>query len=328
MLTMPYANRSTSEARVISGSNRSGTTWLLDVLAQANSLRTIFEPLHPDATPSSRPYSNRYLHPGQPCPELEQFLLRILAGEMESGWSNFRIRPDRLDPFGSPKRFLGNLRTLALHYLRYRRDRWRPTITKFVRANLLLGWIATNLPVRPLLLVRHPAAVVASKLRADPGAWHDPRELLKAYFSDESLVTDHLSHCGTLSHEKMSDIEVHTALWCVENLVPIHQAESCGIEIAHYERLLMNDEREWQRVLEQLNLSRRPGAELLARPSQQASESMKRSQFTESHVGRWMDAYTASEREQIDGILAMFGISMYRSSDPLPFDQTDRALTR
>ena len=33
---------------IIAGSGRSGTTWVLDAVAEANQLRTKFEPLGPD----------------------------------------------------------------------------------------------------------------------------------------------------------------------------------------------------------------------------------------------------------------------------------------
>jgi len=33
--------------KLIAGSGRSGTTWVLDALADANDLRPVFEPLHP-----------------------------------------------------------------------------------------------------------------------------------------------------------------------------------------------------------------------------------------------------------------------------------------
>jgi hypothetical protein len=49
--------------RIIAGSGRSGTTWVLDALAEANALRPVFEPLHPLAIPQARPFAYRYYRP-------------------------------------------------------------------------------------------------------------------------------------------------------------------------------------------------------------------------------------------------------------------------
>ena len=46
---------------IIAGSGRSGTTWILDVIAESNNLRTVFEPLQPYGVPEAQSYGYRYL---------------------------------------------------------------------------------------------------------------------------------------------------------------------------------------------------------------------------------------------------------------------------
>ena len=46
---------------IVAGSGRSGTTWVLDAIAETNNLRTIYEPLNPAGVPEARNYGNLYL---------------------------------------------------------------------------------------------------------------------------------------------------------------------------------------------------------------------------------------------------------------------------
>src|SRR5262245_32752648 len=66
--------------RIIAGSGRSGTTWVQDVLADANALRPIFEPLHPLAVPQADPFAYRYLRPAVEQAAAAAFLTRVFEG--------------------------------------------------------------------------------------------------------------------------------------------------------------------------------------------------------------------------------------------------------
>jgi hypothetical protein len=230
------------------------------------------------------------------------------------------VRPDRINLSRPPLELVGILRTLLVQYARYLKHRKDPTLTKFIRANLLLGWLARQLSARIVLLLRHPGGVVASKMKSVPAAWDDPSELLRRYLSDPALGADHLGQCRELGGESLSPIEIHTAIWCIENTIPLRQARECGIAVVHYERLLANDDREWQIVLEHLDLAHRPDPESLARPSQQVAEAMKRSAFTKTHASRWMESLGEAERRQIDAMLERFGVGVYSASDPFPIE--------
>jgi len=305
-------------ARVIAGSGRSGTTWVQDCLADANSLRTIFEPLHPDGVSRAKPFANRYLHPAHEDADLERFMGRMLSGADHSLWPNTRVRLRRIIRSRDAMAAIGAIRTIWSQYPRYWRNRRQPVITKFIRANLMLGWLSRQLGIRPVLILRHPGGVVASKMKANPAAWHDPFSLLESHLSDSALIADHLEACRALFSEKLSPVELHTALWCIENVVPLRQADEYGIAVAHYERLLMNDDHEWSRVLEHLRLERRPSSAALSEPSQQSSEIMKRNKFSDAHVSRWMETFSDTDLCRIDAVLEAFGITVYSASDPLP----------
>ena len=85
--------------RLIAGSGRSGTTWILDVLTQVNGMRPIFEPLHPTAVPAAASFANQYIDPDRKMLELKQFLDGVFNGELHSLWTDYRIRPPMLDHY-------------------------------------------------------------------------------------------------------------------------------------------------------------------------------------------------------------------------------------
>ena len=83
-------------ARVIAGAGRSGTTWILDAIAEANQAKTIFEPLHPDGVSEAGRFCNRYVPEYSLNPALKGFMDNVFSGKLNSIWANYRMRPDRL----------------------------------------------------------------------------------------------------------------------------------------------------------------------------------------------------------------------------------------
>jgi len=132
-----------SKTLTISGSPRSGTTWLGEVLASLPGACLLWEPLHLQRQKdlAKRGFSWRTLPSGLEDPEPVYATLRdILRGR--------RLNAGMVHP-GTP------LRTVA------KRRFW---VIKFVRANALLPWIGSQPEFRaPLLLVRHPCAYSAQQ---------------------------------------------------------------------------------------------------------------------------------------------------------------------
>lgn len=78
---------------MIFGAGASGTTWVLDSLAEANNLRTIFEPLNPKGLPEARSLFNLYVNENQQHTELENFFQKILNDKLHSFWTDYRFHP-------------------------------------------------------------------------------------------------------------------------------------------------------------------------------------------------------------------------------------------
>lgn len=197
---------------LVAGTARSGTTWLGDILASQVPSRILFEPFNPDLVPEYRGFHYfQYLRPGMENPRFRAFAHRIFTGEIRNRWidrQNERIRPG------------------------YR-------IIKEIRINLALKWLHDNFPEVPIiLLLRHPCAVVASRM--DLG-WATDADI-QPFLSQPDLVADHLAPCMDLIKTAKTDEEKHAIIWSVSNLVPLKQFEPNEIKVVYYENLCTQPE--------------------------------------------------------------------------------------
>ena len=310
---------------IIAGSGRSGTTWVLDSIAEANNLRTIFEPFNPMAVPFAKAYANRYLRDDADQPELKLFLDKVFSGRHKSLWANYRIHPDRLYPdyykSGSLKdrlaSFKSNYKKLFVHFFKYHKVKSGNIIVKFIRTNLMLGWISKNYSPRVLLLLRHPGAVIASKLNLGGPNWQH-EIILKQYKENKQLLDDYLYRFKDAFRRSLSPVAAHTVIWCIENALPIANAEKNGYFVVYYENLIANPEIEWKRIINTFGLKHLPGNEMLSQPSQQVSREMKEEIFDLNQISRWTKKFNQQQLDEIDQILNIFGISIYRTTDPMP----------
>lgn len=135
-------NYDTADTILLTGSPRSGTTWLGVILSISKGYAMITEPFHL-STPGLREagFSWRtYVDPNSPWPSGKRVVGAILSGK-------------NLNP--------GMLRDNSLMQLLLSKR----LVIKSVRANRLLPWIDQHYQLRGIvLIIRHPCAVVASQM--------------------------------------------------------------------------------------------------------------------------------------------------------------------
>lgn len=199
----------------LAGSGRSGTTWLSGLLNHDAAYREIFEPFHPGKVADFRPFkSKQYLRPADRRDAFLEPARKAVTGRLRSGWS---------DRGGA---------LLA-----------RRRLVKEIRANLLLGWLAENFPGMPIvLLMRHPCAVVSSRLAL---GWRDN---LEETISQRELVEDHLLPVEGRMRAARDPFERHLFLWCIDNYVPLRQFPPGAIHLFFYENLVLEPEPELRRL--------------------------------------------------------------------------------
>ena len=266
----------------LAGSGRSGTTWLSEMINHRNGYRYVFEPFNPVRVGAFEHYrSKQYLRPDDAREEFLEPARLALTGALKSSWT------DRFN-----RKFVARRRLI-----------------KDIRANLLLGWMRANFPGMPIvLLLRHPCAVVASRLAL---GWKDN---LHETMEQEDLVEDFLLPMETEIRAARDDFERHLFLWCLDNYVPLQQFARGEIHLAFYENLLVNPEDELQSLFDFL------GEDLddriydrLDHPSPLSTKDAPL-----PSVDAWRGQVSARQRERGVEILALFGLDGIYDEGPMP----------
>jgi hypothetical protein len=270
------------DAVFLAGSGRSGTTWLSEVINYKGAYRYVFEPFNPARVRAFGHFrSKQYLRPGDVREAFLEPARLALSGDLKDPWTD---------------RF--NTKFVA-----------RRRLIKDIRANLLLGWMRANFPGMPIvLLLRHPCAVVSSRLAL---GWKDN---LGETMAQEDLVEDFLLPVEAEIRAARNDFERHLFLWSIDNYVPLRQFARGEIHLVYYEDLLENpedglrslfgflgedmDDRVYGRLGRPSSLSRR-GAPL---PS----------------VDGWRAHVSARQLERACEILALFGLDRVYGEGPMP----------
>ena len=308
-------NNSSHPPLILAGSGRSGTTWILDVLSELNGLRPVFEPLHPDAIPVASPYTNKYIASEERHPKLQKFLDTVFDGSFNSLWSDYRIRTNllmpRLSSFSSPgsmKALWGEWASAVKRYKRYGRLlKSSPVLVKIIRGNLMLGWLREHYNARIVFVVRHPGAVVESRLRISGPSW-DTGPMLESYRNGQMLGPLEERYASLLN-SKLDPAEAHTLIWCIENQLPMERASIDGYPVIFYESLLSDGEREWQRIVAAFEVPVNPfGSEVLSKPSQQSALARRKKI---NRGGTWLDRLNERDRKGVQRILDETGVTIY-----------------
>ena len=310
---------------IIVGSGRSGTTWVQDVLAQANGYATVFEPLHPEAVPAMAAYAGQYLRAEDQCGELESYLKLVLSGRVRNKWITYRLRPDRLafhmNLLSDPRAFyewLMRWRKLARHYVRYRRDLGKPVLAKFIRANLMVPWLASHFNVRIAAVVRHPGAVVESKLRLGGDDW-EPGTVIERYQSQEHLMADLSGANEGVFCERLTPAGEQALIWCIENKLLMEKAADWNVVLVFYEDLLeASDGNVWESIVKGLGLKNVPDIVSRRSASQQASLLTAEKGYESGHRGGWRSRLSNNQIDEIQRVLDAFKITQYTMNSVLP----------
>jgi hypothetical protein len=266
----------------LAGSGRSGTTWLSEIITHGGGYRYVFEPFNPARVRAFEHFrTKQYLRPDDGREEFLEPARLALTGALRSPWT------DRFDGVFVARRRL----------------------VKDIRANLLLGWMRANFPGMPIvLLLRHPCAVVASRLAL---GWKDN---LDETMEQEELVEDFLLPVESEIRAARDDFERHLFLWCIDNLVPLRQFARGEIHLAFYENLLKNPEDELQSLFgflgEDIDEQVYDG---LGRPSP-----LSRKDAPVPSVDGWCRHVDASRVERAGEILALFGLDGIYGRGPMP----------
>ena len=317
-----------SRPRIVVGFGRSGTTWVQDVVAESNDLRAVFEPLHPALVRNAGLTYLDYREPDDEDPDLRAYLERYISGDFHSLWADYRFvptslwfRPHENLSVDSLRRVFRSQRRAVRNVLSYRKQRrFAGRVVKLVRASMMLSWLQRTFNARMVYIVRHPVAVVMSKLRA-PYAWNC-RSMLGRYKEDRRWMQALDKDFSNLLTDNLSDTEAHTLQWSIEVQVALQQARAAGIPVVSYEQLVENSDNQWPRIWNALELEKSPDVELVSAPSQQAwGESARSADAVRMKYMAWMSRCDAETLASVERILDATGMRLYSVNRALPEDE-------
>jgi hypothetical protein len=270
---------------VIFSEPRGGSTWLAECLARLPHTVVLWEPLNIREMPRFRRLGFAWR---QPIPEdadwepARRAFQDVFEGRMLNAWTC----------------------TLALPTDFLMAERM---VVKFCRANAMIPWLVRNFAFRqkPIYLIRHPFAVVASQM-AHAG-WR--REFDGFRMPDcpyRELYDRHAAFLSSLSSKE----EELLAIWCLANLVPLnHPRRDLDWITVHYEDLLERPRVELGRVFSAWGMALSPAVlDHVGLASSTAGGALPGSA---AQLTKWQRAFTPAQVDRMLAVLAYFGVRRY-----------------
>jgi hypothetical protein len=277
----------TSNSVMIAGTARSGTTWLADIIASQRPCRIMFEPFHSQLVSEFKAFHYfHYMRPAEPDPELLTYCRRIFTGDIRHKWIDRQV--EHLFP-------------------QYR-------LIKEIRANLFLKWLNDTFPEVPLLfLVRHPCAVVSSRLQL---GWATDTDI-DSFISQPALVEDFLFAKMDVIHGAKTAAEKHAVIWCIHHLVPIQQFTGTSLNIVFYEDLCLQPELEIPKIFRSINQQFDESVyEHLSIPS------VTTTRRNSIRIDRWQEELSEKQIGDILRIVDAFGLGDIYGNSPAPLTRS------
>jgi hypothetical protein len=270
----------------LAGSGRGGTTWIAELINHANEYRFMFEPFTARHVSEVKAFRNRqYLRPNDDDPAFVAPARAIVEGRIRNRWVDYY-----------------NHRFVARHRL-----------IKDIRANMFLKWLDVHFPgMRIALLLRHPLAVAASRLR------HTWSNDLADFLRQEALMADHLEPHRHLLETVRDPFEQHVLQWCIENWIPLRQFQRGELHLAFYEHFSVDPRGEIGRLFAFLG---KPFSEKILERVERPSRMAWAAKGVVSALGdpdSWRPYVSPGEISRSLDILAQFGFESVYSASSLP----------
>ena len=216
----------------IAGMPRSGTTWMVYILATAAGIKYFHEPFNPYLFSKAEKYSGKYLRINDEDKEFTAYCRKVL----NSYW------PDRM-------------MIKDVHYLIDKKVPWWPgrLMIKDVHSLMALEWIDRQITPVIVIALRHPCGLASSWFKA---SWKPGGEI-KKLLNQSKLIEDYLQPFESLLREAQGDFcKGMGALWGAYYYVALEQKRKNYPNwiVVKHEDLCQEPVDQYRQLFKQLNL--------------------------------------------------------------------------
>jgi len=287
---------------VLASSPRGGSSWLSDLIGTLPGYPVVWEPLHLGHNPEIESHGfdwQTYMRAGQDDETKLNYLKAILTGK------NLNHRIVSLFSF-HPTQFC----------------RFRGYIVKFTNANLLLTWLLKKYPLKAILMLRHPCAVVSSQLRLK--GWDNVNKDTMTFH--QSIAKDY-PHLAELRKKIRTREEVLAFEWALQTYIPLHQTKPHPWCLTSYERLVTNGPEELRRLFQYLDQPIPPKVlKQLSVPARTTSKTSDVRKKGADLLAGWKKHLNAEQIREILDVTHQAGLDFY-TEDSEPDYQKLNSLT-
>ncbi len=289
---------------IICSAARGGSTWLMEILSNIPGTAINWEPLHAvnGVVPNRLKWGWNPFVPKNTKNEVYYNLIyNILIFRLFSKWScKLFFQMD-----------IGQM--LKTKYV----------LTKFVRANLLLGYIVENFKInnKPILLIRHPIDVCISQLKAFKDRDNQNFKLEKV----PDVINNHrfVEHNEYLQSLK-SELQIKIAKWCLNNCGLLDDSDTLSkVTIVYYSDLILNPKDEITRILGSLNFVSEKDVNAIVettdfRKASQTDFKKDLNPNPRKQLYKNFEKLTYEEKESIQKIFDHFNFKLFDAYQPFP----------
>jgi len=280
--------REIQNSMMVAGAARSGTNWLAEIIVSQLPCRLMFEPFHCEHVKAFRPFHYfQYMRPEEDDLRLQAYCEKVFTGAIRDRWIDRQV-----ESILPTKR-----------------------VIKEIRANLFLRWIRDRFPSLPLIfLIRHPCAVVLSRMRLN---WATDSDI-QPFVAQSKLVEDFLSDKMAVIEGARTPEEKHAVIWCISNLVPIKQFKSSELNTFFYEHFCIQPEVEVPRVFSLIEETYRES--VFRRMNQPSLTAIHSSAVVTGHdkVTFWKKALSKDQIKNILTTVESFELDYLYGASPFP----------
>jgi hypothetical protein len=280
-------NQDYKSAVLLAGTEKSGTTWISDIINYKHEYRYVFEPFWSAKVEMCRHFrQQQYIRPDDHDRYFVQTTEAILSGRIRNKWTDKYHR-----------RFIAKQR-----------------LVKDIRANLFLKWIRAHFPEVPIVLVlRHPCAVARSHLRRT-----HLRCDLGRFLDQEELMEDWLNPFRAEIAAAQAEFDKYVFRWCIETYVPLKQFRANEIHLAFYESFCEQPESEIDKLFSFLGKDYDDRVFKTLRKPSPVSRDESAIVSGGSLLDGWRAQITDQQTRRAVEILNLFGLDGIYSTDSMP----------